>query len=35
LITFQPGEVWKKFVWSVNMEKEDNFSDLIFLRTLS
>jgi len=30
LVIFQPGKVWKKFVWSVSMERENNFPNLIF-----
>ena len=30
LVVFQPGKVWKKFFWSVSVEKGNNFPDLIF-----
>jgi len=29
-VIFQLGKVWKNFFWSVSMEKENNFPDLMF-----
>jgi len=29
LVVLQSGKVWRKFIWSVTMEKENNFPNLI------
>ena len=35
LVVLQSGKVWRKFIWSVTMEKENNFPNLIVWHTFS